>query len=53
MDINVIKDKVKNAEQTLSGVAANIADKLKETPKMVDEMTKKLNNNHAGDSDKQ
>lgn len=53
MDMKEVKDKLKNAEKTLSGVATDIADKCKTSPKMVDEMTKQLNNNHAGDSDKE
>lgn len=53
MNTQEIKDKVKEAEQTLSGVAVDIADREKETSKMVDDMTKMLNNNHAGDNDKQ
>lgn len=51
MDTNEIKSKIENAKNTLSGVAADIAEKCKETPEMVKRMTEKLNNNHAGDND--
>lgn len=53
MDTQEIKNKVKEAKQDLSGVAVDIADAEKETGKMVDDMTRMLNNNHAGDNDKQ
>lgn len=49
MDTQEINNKVKDAKQALSGVAVDIADGEKDTEKMVNNMTKMLNNNPADD----